>query len=336
MSKTRADLVAVLAKLVPAADKDALAESLLSPKIDAGARRTLLQQAGVRKLGDRQLVARLAADIINERFIAVYINLDERDERREGTDTELQRAGLTAERFRALRGSEAPAGHVTMSWDTTLNARFDPLMQPDQVVDLTEGERGCAASHVSLWRRCADGGSPMLILEDDIELCEGCASSVTSGESARRQLPVHTTAAIGVMRRRFLPMVNNMLRYFDMALQGKEHVERRLLLYLGADVASWREDRPAMRVGTVTLREAEYLWQTSSYVIWPAAAQLLLSSLPVDAPVDNFLARHVLNRRIRALVCQPELARQEVPYAGDIEHSGKPGRRAIGSFEVDA
>ena len=36
---------------------------------------------------------------------------------------------------------------------------------------------------------------------------------------------------------------------------------------------------------TLTLTLAHYLWQTSSYVLWPAAARLLLAQLPLDAPV---------------------------------------------------
>jgi hypothetical protein len=76
--------------------------------------------------------------------------------------------------------------------------------------------------------------------------------------------------------------------------------------------------------GEVMLREAAYVWQTCCYVVWPAAARVLVASLPVDAPVDNFLARHVLYGRVRALVAQPMLAMQEAPYEGDIERSGFP------------
>ena len=40
--------------------------------------------------------------------------------------------------------------------------------QIDRTLDLSEGERGCAASHVELWKRCAGQGRPLLVLEDDV------------------------------------------------------------------------------------------------------------------------------------------------------------------------
>ena len=40
---------------------------------------------------------------------------------------------------------------------------------------MSDGERGCASSHLSLWRLCAsrkDAEQPILILEDDAVLCD--------------------------------------------------------------------------------------------------------------------------------------------------------------------
>ena len=76
----------------------------------------------------------------------------------------------------------------------------------------------------------------------------------------------------------------------------------------GAQVCAWRDEADAVHLPN--LREAEYLYQTSSYLIWPEAARTLLAHLPIDAPADCFLAKHVLNRRLRALVAKPKLARQ--------------------------
>lgn len=70
--------------------------------------------------------------------------------------------------------------------------------------------------------------------------------------------------------------------------------------------------------GDRRVREAEWLWQTHAYLIWPAAATLLLSSLPVDAPVDVFLSRHVHTRAVTAMVVDPPLAWQ-ADDIGDVE-----------------
>ena len=70
------------------------------------------------------------------------------------------------------------------------------------------------------------------------------------------------------------------------------------------------------------LREAEYLWQTSSYIIWPAAAKMLLSRLPIDCPTDCYISKLVLEGYVTAVVACPALAEQRDPYAkGDIKHT---------------
>ena len=76
-------------------------------------------------------------------------------------------------------------------------------------------------------------------------------------------------------------------------------------------------------------KEAEWAWQTHAYVLWPAAARLLLSRLPIDAPVDVFLSRHFYERSLCGLVvAEPrQLATQIDPYhGGDVHHSSLEGR----------
>lgn len=90
-------------------------------------------------------------------------------------EARLEAAGLPAVRFEAMTGDRTPTAWVTHTWNTTLNSRFDSAMAPHQTVTMTAGERGCAASHVALWRRCAghaDDGAPLLIMEDDLVMAE--------------------------------------------------------------------------------------------------------------------------------------------------------------------
>ena len=157
---------------------------------------------------------------------------------------------------------------VTLTWDTTINSRYDPSQRPHPAVRMTPGERGCAMSHMALWHGLASGpddAKPLLILEDDVELEAGFAEAC-----------------------------ENMVRHVEEAPPA----ERTVLGYLGAYVLSWRAMKP-VPLGTTShkLKEAAYLWQTSSYLVWPAAARMLLSKLPVDMPIDCFIARAVLQAR---------------------------------------
>ena len=51
-----------------------------------------------------------------------------------------------------------------------------------------------------------------------------------------------------------------------------------------------------------------------------SAAAVLLSGLPIDAPVDVYLSRHFHQRELRALVADPILAVQDGGES-DVEHS---------------
>jgi len=113
---------------------------------------------------------------------------------------------------------------------------------------------------------------------------------------------------------------------------------RNVIAYLGADVAEWREGAAVIGLSKGrSLKEASYLWQTHSYIIWPAAARQLLANLPIDLPIDNFISRAVLHGEIRALVAQPFLARQASPYYnGDIVHSRAAPQRSKASKAEEA
>ena len=119
---------------------------------------------------------------------AVYINLASRTDRRRAMEAALPAVGLGhAERFEAL--TSTPPSVISTCWDTTLNARFDRNCPPNTALRMSAGERGCAASHVALWRRCAASEAPLLILEDDVsfgtpEVDASCRALVRAVEGA--------------------------------------------------------------------------------------------------------------------------------------------------------
>jgi len=234
----------------------------------------------------------------------VYINLDSRPDRNDSIEAELSREGIKAKRLSALTGADAPDAVVSRTWDTTVNAKYDPTTIKKGRVSLTPGERGCSMSHAVLWARCAaqgDSGPPLLVVEDDLILKDGAGEMV-------QKLVTHIEATNPIP------------------------AQRLCLLYLTGDVAEWRHPRNQSvdSCPQVKLREAEYIWQTACYVIWPAAARRLLASLPVDGPVDNFISRHTLNSQVCALVTQPKLAWQNAPYEeGDIAHSGHVSNKRV-------
>ncbi|OLQ04031.1 hypothetical protein AK812_SmicGene12941 [Symbiodinium microadriaticum] len=65
------------------------------------------------------------------------------------------------------------------------------------------------------------------------------------------------------------------------------------------------------------------LGRTVAYVLWPKGAQKLLSVLPVDQPVDNFMAWQMSQRQFFALAVYPQMVKQELGWdrGSDVPHS---------------
>ena len=122
--------------------------------------------------------------------------------------------------------------------------------------------------------------------------------------------------------------------------------ERRLLLYLGGQEGQFRDSGHSLCAQRVlwaskavgvphALREAEWMWQTHGYLIWPAAAAVLLAALPCDAPVDVYMSRFFHERSLTALLAEPHLAWQTSPYrGGDIVHSSLADREKMPGWEA--
>ena len=237
-------------------------------------------------------------DMPEQGFDCVYINLDKRVDRKKLIQGELRTQGTKARRFSAKSGDDVPDKLVTRQWHSKLNCLYDRKTIP-ALHNMSKGERGCSGSHIALWKQCArrnDPTKPMLILEDDAVLWE--RSGVNFAEMTQRLIS---------------------------AVEGTWDVANTpVMLYVGCEVVSWRDSRRAIVEGppVLKLREAEYLWQTSSYLIWPAAARELLAHLPIDCPTDCYISKLVLEGHVTAIVATPQLAEQRDPYAkGDIKHT---------------
>mmetsp|Transcript_53524 Transcript_53524/g.117481 ORF Transcript_53524/g.117481 Transcript_53524/m.117481 type:complete len:313 (+) Transcript_53524:17-955(+) len=71
-----------------------------------------------------------------------------------------------------------------------------------------------------------------------------------------------------------------------------------------------------------------FAWTTVGYIVTPSGANKLLSMLPVDQPVDNFLAIAICEGRLKACSMRPSVVRQantwnvgsDVPHSDDVAH----------------
>jgi GR25 family glycosyltransferase involved in LPS biosynthesis len=90
------------------------------------------------------------------------------------------------------------------------------------------------------------------------------------------------------------------------------------ILYLGySQAAPWR------RQVSPVLVEAEYVWTTVAYLIWPRCAAYFLEQLPINQPVDNWMACMCADNKIKSYCVAPKIVRQagEWNKDSDIRHS---------------
>eukprot|EP00435_Cladocopium_sp_Y103_P062254 s469_g23.t2 len=220
----------------------------------------------------------------------LVINLDRRKDRWEGISNRLEEFQaspplLSVHRFQATDGltDEVPLDAVGTCWNTSRNAKFD-------------GRQGYRA---------------------DVELQmthgeRGCAMSHVRAWRivAGRITPVLVMEDDAVPTKSFGQRLRQKLP--EAAALGAD------VLYLGhIPGAPWRQKKKP------GLYEAEYLWTTVAYVLWPHGAKKLLELLPVDEPVDNFMGWQMAQRKLFALAIVPEIVKQELPWdqASDVPHS---------------
>lgn len=104
---------------------------------------------------------------------AFYINLDARLDRREHTERQLARIGLTAERVSAVTPADIPADRISAA------SRF-----------MSATELACSYSHRKIWQMMVDRGlDGAIIMEDDALLSASIVDVV-----ATRDLPAHCDA----------------------------------------------------------------------------------------------------------------------------------------------
>lgn len=204
---------------------------------------------------------------------------------------------LPRTRFAATDGRQTPihVADVAESWHTGRNVEFQKMravrkgwndLDTYQVrtLALSPGERGCAMSHIRAWRHCL----------------------AMAGDQEKPLLVLEDDAAPTAA---FQETLSRALR----ALPADAH-----LLYLGySQAADWR------REVSPDLVEAEYVWTTVAYIIWPSGARILLDQLPINEPVDNWMAAACAEGRINSYCVRPKIVHQADAWNvnSDVAHS---------------
>lgn len=239
------------------------------------------------------------APSVLESLRCVVISLDRRPDRMQGCGQRLTSRcpGLKFEKFSATDGkvNPIPEEEVPMRWHTGRNVVYQKLRAvrkgwddldtyQERHLPLSPGERGCSSSHIRAWRHCLE----------------------QAGASDKPLLVLEDDAAPTA---EFPQVLTRALS----ALPSDAGV-----LYLGySQAAEWK------REVSPDLVESEYVWTTVAYIVWPACARKLLSKLPVNEPVDNWMAGLCADGEFKAYCVRPKIVLQADAWNvnSDVAHS---------------
>jgi glycosyl transferase family 25 len=225
----------------------------------------------------------------------VVINLDKRPDRMEACAKSCA-AHCPWLRYRRLpaadgRKEEISGDDVAKSWDTALNCVYQKLRsQRKGWTDLD--------SYVPRELKLSQGE-------------RGC--SMSHIRSWRHCVELNSPLIVLEDDAALTPDFTPTLTRAMAALPGDAQV-----LYLGySQAANWRREL------SPELVESEYVWTTVGYIIWPSGARHFLDRLPVDQPVDNWMASHAARGSLKAYAVRPKIVRQAEAWnvASDVGHS---------------
>lgn len=214
---------------------------------------------------------------------------------------------------------------VTKIWDSTLNSTFDELCIPNKNNVLSASERACAMSHVMVWQSIANFSSDSKGKPGDTSFSMSRRAINTFGET---NFGGHISFyewmnQLGFVRNLSSPSfivgpdTTNKQRYTlvledDAIFRGIadsframyiRHIVDSLpsdcdLCYIGY-AANWSSQDKVTFSDRSMFITPSYVWQLHGYLLSPGGAKKLLNHLPVDSPVDNFVARLSFEKKIK-------------------------------------
>ena len=213
---------------------------------------------------------------------------------------------ILAIRVQAVDGNvdDISGADVGATWNSHLNSRFDSSCKADDSLPLSPSERGCAASHIKVWRIIAQfGSSPNIFRSSSVEINAFSLSSLS------HQLRVRVRD--GNLDNSWFIICEDDAKLVSSSLDANflGTISKIVaLLPLDCDICYLGHTIPRCAQNEiVSVRKAffrpSYLWQLHAYMIRPTTARVLLSCVPVAEPVDNFLARLIYEKRIVVKFC---------------------------------
>ena len=226
-----------------------------------------------------------------------------------------------------------PCTVISETWDSSLNSTFDETCMANPAVTMSASERACALSHLIVWQSIVDiSKNTTKSKREDLAHCSQLRDfieqyDVVSGDSSYSDWiqvlrfsmsfydpnvgkKLSCTRQILECPRFFLVLEDDaLIREKGSMASFSAHIRyitERLprdcdMCYLGYAV-NWKmqSEESAIHADDSSLFfTPSYLWQLHGYLLSSDGARKLLSHVPVDAPVDNYVGRMVYEKKIK-------------------------------------
>lgn len=222
-----------------------------------------------------------------------------------------------------------PLEIVTSHWDSTLNSTFDKQCAVNVATPLTPSERACAAGHIMVWKLIYELSVEQKFRENVQGIFQKIPPVVLNASRS-------TMKVISKQDYYFLSRVYSSNQWCHHHAKGVNNCSYYLIFEDDFEIKSWitidhasgdkstgfmarvneiqrnlPPDTDICYLGYVKpyditwkkygkhFLEPTYLWQLHAYLLSGTGAKKLLASLPVDSPVDNFVARLIHEGKLK-------------------------------------
>jgi hypothetical protein len=226
----------------------------------------------------------------------------------------------------ALNAPQISPKVVTTHWDSTLNSTYDGSCAVNIATPMTPSERACALSHVSIWKyimNCdSGGGNSSSTITDSISYAISQIPSICINHNRLTQsnvnellIPItldnyslsncspYRSDVFDIAKKSYLIFEDDaeIIEFnTNITFQTQLHeVLKKLpsnydVCYLGYAAPK----KAIQHAKSKLLFQPKYLWQLHCYILSTSGAMKLLSYLPINAPVDNYIARLITEDRL--------------------------------------
>lgn len=212
--------------------------------------------------------------------------------------------------------NDIPETDVGLTWDSTVNAKFDARCVVNPAVIATASERACAASHLKTWRYiaslCGIRTSQKFSRVGELAITSEVGKAPSPAEifSTLRGTPQGDAlinhkgpfseyfAAHGDDEEFFVVLEDDVCFPQQSLADLRANIRALVkalpadvdILYLGGLLPKAAPEFHLQHKKKEPFYTVNYVWTLQAYVLRRRAVEVLLSKLPICAPVDNFVA----------------------------------------------